>query len=36
MINRNFNELSRYYITNNDQKVHGLKQVPPAVAENIQ
>lgn len=35
MINRNFNELKRFYITNNDQKVHGLKQVHPSVPENI-
>lgn len=36
MVGRSFNEYSRYHITNNDQKVHGLKRVPPAVAENIQ
>ena len=35
MISRSFNEQSRYHITNNDQKVHGLKRVPPPLAENI-
>lgn len=35
-INRNFNEASRFYNTHKAARKHGLKYVPPPVAENVQ
>lgn len=35
-MNRQFNETSRYYNTQPYQRKHGLRYVPPPVAENVQ
>ena len=35
-LERNFNESSRFYALFPEQKRHGLKRVPPPVAENLQ
>ena len=35
-MNRQFNETSRYFNTQPYQRKHGLKYVPPPVAENVQ
>ncbi len=34
-MNRNFNEAARYYNTAPYQRKHGLRYVPPPVAENV-
>lgn len=35
-INRNFNENARFFTTSKNERRHGLKYVPPPVAENVQ
>jgi len=35
-MNRTFNEANRYYSTYVQQRKHGLRYVPPPVAENVQ
>ena len=35
-INRNFNENARFFTTAKNERRHGLKYVPPPVAENVQ
>ena len=34
-MNRTFNESTRFYNTHNYQRKHGLRYVPPPVAENV-
>ena len=34
-INRNFNENARFFSTHKNERRHGLKYVPPPVAENV-
>ena len=34
-VDRSFNEYARFYNTHNDQRIHGLKYVPPPKAENL-
>lgn len=35
-INRNFNENARFFTTTKNERRHGLRYVPPPVAENVQ